>query len=103
MPAPTKKKAMPAKKVVAKPAAKVVAKAPVKKVAARPAAPARARVARKSEDLWTKQFFGKEQDDFYAAHPNSRVLIALFTGALVLFMYIVWSNKLDLFPQAFMW
>lgn len=95
MPAPKSKKPLPTKNVVAKPLAK---KAPV-----RAAASARPRTARKSEDIWTKQYFGKEQDEFYAKHPNSKVLIALFTGALILFLYIVWTNKLNLFPQAFIW
>jgi hypothetical protein len=106
MPAPKSKKAMPTKKVVAKPAAKPATKASKpapKKAPVRAAAPARPRPARKSEDIWTKQYFGKEQDEFYAKHPNSKVLIALFTGALILFLYIVWTNKLDLFPQAFIW
>jgi hypothetical protein len=91
MPATKAKKSVPAKK------------APVKKAVARPAAPARVRAPRKDEDIWSKQFFLKEQEEFHTAHPNSKVLIALFTGALALFLYIVWSNKLDLFPQAFVW
>lgn len=99
MPAQKAKKAVPAKKAVTRPAVK----APVKKVVTRSAAPARSRASRKEENIWSKQFFLKEQEEFHAAHPNSKVLIALFTGALALFLYIVWSNKLDLFPQAFVW
>ena len=99
MPAQKIKKAAPTKKVAARPAAK----APVKKVAARPVAAARSRTPRKEENLFSKPFFLKEQEEFHAAHPNSKVLIALFTGALTLFLYIIWSNKLDLFPQAFVW
>lgn len=110
MPAPKSKKTMPTKKVAAKPVSKSavkptakVAKPVAKKTPVRSAAPARSRTARKSEDIWTKQYFGKEQEEFYAKHPNSKVLIALFTGALILFLYIVWTNKIDLFPQAFIW
>lgn len=103
------KKAAPTKKVA--PARKAV---PVKKVAqsrvaprrvvARPAArPVASRATRTSqESIWTKHYFKDEQDDFFARHPNAKILLAMFIAALVFYMAIVWTNRADLFPQLFM-
>jgi|GEM_PF-2272561 len=99
--APKAKKVVPVQKLAVRPAAKpivkVIAKKPTIKIATRISKP------KKAENIWTKMYFMKEQDEFFMAHPNSKVLLAIFIGALILFLYIVWSNRMDIFPQAFMW
>jgi hypothetical protein len=52
-------------------------------------------------NVWNTQFMMKEQEDFYVNHPNSKILITVFIGALLLFIYIVWSNRVDIFPKLF--
>jgi hypothetical protein len=96
MPAAKSKKVVLKKKVTAKPVAKVMK--PMPRMAKNVSIPR----SKAKESIWTKQFLMKEQQEFYAAHPNSKILIAVFICALVLFLFIFWTNKADLYPQAFM-
>lgn len=63
-----------------------------------------AKVAAKSDaNFWTKPHFQKEQEHFFACHPNSKVLLTVFLLALVFYAFIAWENRMDLFPQLFMY
>lgn len=95
------KKVSPAKKVAPsrvtprRVAARPVAK-PVAKSVARPRP-----VTRRNENMWTKLHFMEEQNAFFAAHPNSRILLAVFISAVVFYLFIVWTNRADILPQVF--
>jgi hypothetical protein len=59
--------------------------APVKK-STKPAA----KPAATSESALTKKHYHKEQEDFYAAHPNAKPLLVLFMLiAIAAFIYII--------------
>ncbi|MBW7955947.1 hypothetical protein H3C66_04400 [Patescibacteria group bacterium] len=90
---------MPAK--AKRPVKKPAVKASSRRVPARPAVIARRPVAK--EGFWTKQHFMREQNEFFSAHPNSKILLALFTGVLAFYLFIAWSNRMELFPQIYKW
>jgi len=72
--------------------------------AARPARPI-AKIPRphREESIWTKQYFLEPQIEFFRRHTNAQVLLALFIGAALFYFFIVWSNRVEIFPELFSW
>ncbi len=57
----------------------------------------------REENIWTKQFFLEPQLKFFRKHTNAQVLLALFIGAVLFYFFIVWSNRVEIFPELFLW
>jgi len=90
-----------AKNVPIKSPAKVATKAKNRRVVSRSAPSVTASRSSKKHTAWTKPYFLQPQEEFFAAHPNSKILLALFVGVITFYCLLVWMNRVELFPQLF--
>jgi hypothetical protein len=55
----------------------------------------------KKESIWTKPHFIEPQEEFFAKHPNSKILLTLLIAVLIFYFIMVWVNRVEMFPQLF--
>lgn len=90
-----------AKKAPAKVVAKSASKAKPRRVVSKSAPSVTASRPAQKHNVWTKPRFVEPQERFFEAHPNSKVLLALFVGVMIFYFIMVWMNRVEMFPQLF--